>query len=626
MKKKVTTLGLLVGAAALTLPSAPEANADVVMVQAADPQDPAQTRIRNGIEVLQSIDEEHTPEQATFAFDPVNKATGVVVMMNTGRLDGAAGPNLGDQIQVGNIQGACMPITLVQDTSTASGLSLIPNKENFKYVSQRQSDENRAYHHPEIEAIGNGYFAITQNWDRNDNTNTERYIQIVDSECNLQQLTGNVTRRENNTSAVIMAKNNDNCSGRQAGGGGTIYTDGAGVTHMLSAELCNGNGADDGWANYFTVENTAPGVFDIQKQWDTSFIDQEERSRGRCELVSTAGGAPDLGVCCGTEGNSQPQRDGVWCSGIDMATGDELWKEQVAYRSETASGQRTYAMRIKMIQEQTVLGENTGNIMIEYQYHRGNNNNNAKGGYDDAVMFLKAVPTRAGLNMGVHQDITDAVIKSQVEMTHSVMFQNYTGTTDNPITTFGFLAPNHNGGGGVTSSIMQVPMTAAGLPGDAVLHNLSGPIDGQKYSKYLGDNPNNQGRNYTDCHVVPNPFAATVGARTEGVPVINMCAMTGKLTTAGIPSMKPDLFFEIWTSLETPSVDEPGDGGGDDTGNGDGSGNGDGTGDGTGGNDNGGNSGFGSSGGCSTSGGSTGGLSFLFLGLALVGLRRRRSL
>ena len=49
MKNNITKIGLLVGAAALTLPSAPEANANTVMVQQADPQDPAQTRIRNGL-------------------------------------------------------------------------------------------------------------------------------------------------------------------------------------------------------------------------------------------------------------------------------------------------------------------------------------------------------------------------------------------------------------------------------------------------------------------------------------------------------------------------------------------------------------------------------------------------
>ncbi len=622
---KVTTLGMLIGTAALALPGLQNsANANTVMIQAADMEDPARTRLRNGIEVLRPTDEEHTPEQASFAFDPVLKDKGIVVMMNTGRLDGPAGRNLGDQIEVGNIQGACMPISMVQDTSADSGISLIPDVANFKYVSQRNSDENRAYHHPEVEAIGNGRFVITANWDRNNNTNTERYAQVVDSQCNLIPLTGNVTIRENNTSAVIMAKNNDNCSGRQAAGGGDVTIGPDGTATLVSAELCNGNGRDDGWINHFTVNCAEDGsTCDVQKQWDTSFIDQEERSRGRCEMVDSDGsGEEDLAVCCGTEGNNQPQRDGVWCAGADMVSGELLWKEQVAYRGETGSGQRTYAMRIKMLAEQNIAAQNTGNVILQYQMHRGNNNNNKKGGYDANVMVAVSTPDRNGLNMQPPQDITNGVINAGTEMTHSVMFQTFTGSTENPIPTYGFLAPNHNGGGGVNSSILNVAL-ANGVVGDVKAQQLSGPMDGQKYAKYLGNNPNNQGRNYTDCHMVSNPFMAAPGSTTAGIPFVNMCALTGKLSSAGIPSMKPDLFFEIWTSLETPAVEEPGEEPTPEPGEEptpdpgqepDGTGNGNG------------NSGFASSGGCSTGGSSTGGLGMLLLGLAMFAIRRKRSL
>ncbi len=627
MNNKNTLLGILVGAAALAVPALPSADANTVVIQQADPADAARTRIRNGIKVLKPTDEEHTPEQASFAFDPVLKDTGIVVMMNTGRMDGPAGKNLGSEIEVGNIQGACMPLKLVKDTSTNTGLSLIPDVANFRYVSQRNSDENRAYHHPEVEAIGGGRFAITANWDRNNNTNTERYMQVVDSQCNLIPLTGNVTRRENNTSAVIMAKNNDNCSGRQAGGGGDTFIHPNGMASIMSEELCNGNGADDGWANMITVACEADGSScDIQKKFDTSVIDQEERSRGRCEQVDTDNdGTPDMGMCCGTEGNSQPQRDGVWCSGVDTTSGELLWKERVAYRGETSTGKRTYAMRIKILAERTVDGQRTGKVAMEWQMHRGNNNNNKKGGYDDKIMFGLATPSRTGLNMPEPQDITSEVILSQVEMTHSTMIQTFSGSVEAPVTTFGFLAPNHNGNS-VNSSIMNIPLEN-GIFGKAEVYHMSGPMDGQKYSKYLGDNPNNQGRNYTDCHVVPNPFVADATSKVAGVPVINLCAMTGKLqleNRAQIeeemgPALKPDLFFEIWTSLDVPQVEEPENpepgtpepGTPDPT-----------TPEPTNPNT---DSGF-SSGGCSTGGSSTGGLSMMLLGLAMFVIRRRRSL
>ena len=626
MMAKLPAFGLLAGAAALLLPAIPQAAAQsthTVVIQQADPNDTARTRIRNGVEVLRATDEEHTNEQATFAFDPINKSVGVVVMMSTGQLDGPLGPNTGDQIQIGNIQGACMPILMTPDATAPSGVTLVPQVTDFRYISQRNSDENRAYHHPEIEAIGNNLFAVTANWDRNNNTNTERYMQVVDSKCNLLPLTANVTLRENNTSAMIMAKNNDNCSGKQAGGGATIEILGDGTVMYSAHELCNGNGQDDGWMNYLQLSCAADGsTCDIQKLFDTSVITREERSRGRCEMIDTdASGTSDMSVCCGTEGNSQPQREGVWCAGVDHATGDLLWRERVAYEGETADGRRTYAMRMKMLQVRDLAGKGNGQLAMQWNMHRGNNNNDQKGGYDDKLEMAIANPTRAGLNAAAPQDITQAVINSGAEMTHATMFQTFVGTPYNAKPVFGFLSPNHNGGGGVSAKIMNISLEN-GVFASAPTTALSGPSDGQKYSKYLGNNPNNQGRNFMDCHVTANPFVNTPGP-SQGIPVLNMCALTGKMTSAGIPSIKPDLFFEIWASVvpeATPEPDpepDPGNGGGDpepdpepDPGDGTGGGS---------------SGGVGGVGGCSASSSSTGGSAALvLLGLGFVCVRRRR--
>lgn len=630
MTRKTTSLGMLLGAATLALGAIPSsAEANTVVVQQADPEDYAPTRIRNGIKVLKPQDEEHVNEQPSFGFDPVNQDSGIVVMMSTGRLDGPAGANRGAELPQGNIQGACMPLKLVNDASTDSGLSIIPQVNNFKYISDRTSEDNRAYHHPEVEPIGGGRYVITANWDRNNNTNTDRYLQVVDSQCNLIPLTSSETLRENNTSTIIMAKNNDNCSGRMAGGGGGVEIGADGKAYLLSAELCNGNGADDGWANYLTVDCATDGsTCAVQKMWDTSFIDQEERSRGRCEMMDTTNdGSPETAVCCGTEGNSQPQRDGVWCAGIDLASGDSLWKERVAYRGETAEGLRTYAMRIKMLAERRIDGGQTGKLALQWQMHRGNNNNNKKGGYDDAVLVSIATPSRTGLNMLEAKDVTNDVILSGVEMTHTTMVQTFTGSTTNPISTFGYLAPNHNGSS-VAASMMNIPF-ANNVFEKAEVHHLKAPFDGQKYSKYLGNNPNNQGRNFNDCHVVPNPFMGDATAKSAGIPVVNLCALTGKMNMPGRealetemgPALKPDLMFEIWTSLDTPQVEEPepeptpepgGEPGGEPTPEP--------TTPGTGGGD-----GF-QSGGCSTGGSSTGGFAMMLLGFAMVAFRRRRSL
>lgn len=631
MKATITALGLglMVGATGVVLPT-PQAAADTFVIQQADPNDTARTRTRNGILELRPTDEEHTNEQPSCAFDGDK---GVCVMMSTGQLASATGANNGAQIQVGNIQGACMPVQLVQSDTTDSGIAVQPVSADFKYISQRNSEDNRAYHHPETEALGNGMFAITANWDRNNNTNTDRYLQVVDSSCNLQtlnasgpgvQLRGSGEGLPDNTSARIMAKNNDNCSGRQAGGGGDIFIDGTGKALMTSAELCNGNGRDDAWQNLLSVQTAGPGaVAEVVKISDTSFISREERSRGNCTFMDTnASGTPDMSFCCGTEGNNQPQRDGVWCAGIDVASGDLLFRERVAYRGETAEGLRTYAMRMKMLPETTLAADGTvsktGNVLLQYQMHRGNNNGNKKGGYDDKVLLAVAQPTRQGTNVQQVSDLTPMVITARTEFTHATMFQTFTGSAEAPQATFAFLAGNHNANN-ISAKALNVTLQN-GKAFDSGVTNMGAPYDHQKYSKYLGNNPNNQGRDYSQCQVVANPFAELPG-KSQGVPVVNLCAMNGKVTSDGTqPQIKPDFLIEAWTSLqaaapapgpapapgvELPNVPTPEGGETPNTDNGDLPGQ--------------------SVGGCSVSNGSMGGSAmFVLFGLALA-LRRRRS-
>lgn len=628
MKATITALGLglMVGATAVVLPT-PQAAAETFLIQQADPNDQARTRERNGILELRPTDEEHTNEQPTVAMSATDPTKGVAIMMSTGQLASAAGPNAGAQIQVGNIQGACMPISLAQNDANDSGIAIQADVANFKYISQRNSEDNRAFHHPEIQALPNGMFVVTANWDRNNNTNTDRYLQVVDANCNLQTLTASgpgVQLRSSgaglpdNSSVRIMAKNNDNCSGRQAGGGADSYIDANGVWTSVSAELCNGNGRDDGWWNKFQVVPGAPGQpVAITKVDDTSFITREERSRGNCEALDTTGdGLEDMSFCCGTEGNNQPQRDGVWCAGIDNANGNLLFRERVAYRGETAEGLRTYAMRIKMLPEKNIDGTDTGKVLLQYQMHRGNNNMNKKGGYDDQVLLAVATPTQDGTNVQQISDLTPMVITARTEFTHATMFQTFTGSAEAPQATFAFLAGNHNANN-ISAKALNVTLQN-GKAFDSGVTNMGAPYDHQKYSKYLGNNPNNQGRDYSQCQVVANPFKDLPG-KTQGIPVINMCAMNGKVTSDGTqPQIKPDFLIEAWTSLqaaapapgpapapgvELPNVPTPEGGEPTDNGNPNGQ----------------------SVGGCSVSNGSMGSSAmFVLFGLALV-LRRRRS-
>lgn len=617
MKATITALGLglLAGATAVVLPT-PIVSAETIVLQEPDPQDLARTRERNGVIELRPTNEEYTPEQAFYAFDPENKDVGVVVAMNTGRLNGAAGLHTGDQIQVGNMQGACMPVNLIR-ANNDTGVTIQSDPANYKYITQRKGQDQRVFNNPSVVPLGGNLFAVMANWDLNNNTNTDRYLQVVDDKCNLVPLTGSgpgTQLRENNTSIRIMAKNNDNCAGIQSGGGGEVVKVGN-TTSYVGAMLCNGNGRDDAWINKVDITCAADGsTCDVVKQWDTSYIAREERSRGRCAIMDgDADGAKDMAFCCGTAGNSQPQRDGVWCAAADLATGDLLYRDRIAYRGETDEGQRTYAMRMKMLPETDMAGNQTGNVFLQYQMHRGNNNGNKKGGTDYEVKLGVATPTRQGADVQQIADITLMAITSRTDMTHSSLFHYFTGPAEAPKSTIGVLAGNFNANS-VTASSLNITMEG-GKMFDSGVSSLQGSYDHNKYSKYLGNNPNNQGRNFNKCGTVANPFAAEQGQS----PVLNVCAMTGKVTTTNAnPELKPDITMEIWKTLEAaaptpgpapapgvelPTTPDSGDDAPLENGNLPGQ----------------------NVGGCSVSNGSMGGSAmFVLFGLALA-LRRRRS-
>ena len=629
MKAKTTVLGLLAGAA-LLLPTANEASADLVVLQAADPTDTIRTYNRGGVEEPRCNDEEHTTEMANFSFDTTDPTKGIVVSLFTGQLDGP-GPGTNDgqqrpQNNNANVQGACFPVQMVQSAESNTGVTIQPDQSNYKYITNRSANESRTFHFPQTYALGNGLHAVEANWQRRNSNNTERFLQVVDSQCNLVPLTSNVRLYEDNTAARVMAKNNDNVCGGQSGTAGDSFIAADGTVTRTNSCLGNGNGRDAAWVYNLQIKCAADGsTCDIQKLNDVVYIEQEERSRGAAFLVDTnADGTPDLSVATGTAGNSQPQRRGVWIAGVDVQSGDLLWNERIAYREETASGRRAYAMRIKSMSVKNLDGSNTGDIYGQYQMHVGRNNGRKKGGADVKMLGFLAKPDRNGPNIQYMADMTQWSIDARAEFTHSTMFQQFVGTNENPQSVMSFHLGNHNGNR-VASSIVSfgvgdTEMSALGVT------RMEAPYDHQRLSKNCGNNPNNQGRNYDECAAVPNAFANEQGPQ-QGVATINVCATVGKVAETSYPAnVKADVLMETWismtaptpanpnptpeTGVDLPNVNPPT--GSDNTGSTPG----------TPGTPSPGNS----VGGCSVNGGSAGGsAAFVLFGLAIALRRRRRS-
>ena len=329
------------------------------VIMASETQDLARTRTGDdGIERLRKTDEEFTNEQATVKFSPDGRFAAVVNMQSGVLNEGTAR----EALPLNKMQGALTMLETFQDPVTGVvGVRPLASDPFSKFISDNNGNENRNFNKPEIIVINGGKnFAVEFNYQPNGSNDTKRYIKVFNWDGTVVPVLKN-GNGQTQKQVVVMAKNNDDCSMHQSGDGqvNLPYHDAAGVTRYASWAGCNGNGRDDGWltaTEVSCVSNTAGLATEctVKRLFDISLAQREERSRGRC----TVGGADrSFAVCTWTEGNNQPQREGVWMAAVDLSTGGQngenadsrlLWKDRLLHRQEvTINGEEReyYAMR-----------------------------------------------------------------------------------------------------------------------------------------------------------------------------------------------------------------------------------------------------------------------------------------
>jgi uncharacterized protein (TIGR03382 family) len=488
-----------------------------------------------------------------------------------------------------------------------------------RFVTANRGNEYRNANHPSAYAIADNVMCVEYNYQPNNTNNTERYMQCFDD-------AGKTLMAQ----TKIYAKNNDDCSMSQDAASSWVVNaksdGGAGlISRVVAWRGCNGNGDDDGWAQSFDlkVDNAAaPTKVTFQQKTDVSLCPREERSHGFC----STGTDDNVAICSWTEGNTQPQRDGVWMAAIDLTkTGQQsiLWKQQIDGRKDLEGVGRTYAMRamtdrISLPNATTGELERTDMVMWRSGQLRGNNNSNQKGGtyYANNMAVIKA--TRQGLSYVV--PMTDMSAKlTGLDGTHlGFRFANV-GTTDALKPSIMILGGSHFGGGyGAQMTMVNWDQaTNTMVKGES---REGAPYDRHLYPNYLGNNPGNQGRNYSGVQYVKNPFAT--GANNEDAYLM-VLATTGKpedevpsATCLDCAKRKLAAYITVVPVLETPASGSTGMGSGSGAGTGGGTG-GDNTGN-TGGTD-----GSTDLGGCSTTGSTGGAATLLLIGLAAF-IRRRR--
>ena len=517
------------------------------------------------------------------------------------------------------IQLAAIPFHLAQ--AADGSVSAVADMAGAKFVTNNDGNEYRNANHPTAYTAFDGNTICAEyNYQPNGTNDTKRYLQCFD------KAGANVL-----TQTQIYAKNNDDCSMNQDKSSTWVVKAEANVTKLVAWRGCNGNGQDDGWATSYTLTKDADGKIAFKTIVDVSVCPREERSHGYC---TTATDDPNTAYCSWTEGNTQPQRDGTWIAAIDISgqkNGQQaiIWKQQIEGRKESPEGFRTYSMRamhdrILAVDPATKALVSTNRIVWRSGDVRGQNNTNGKGGAylgnQMAVMELsRTAPPKYVLPMTNMQGKLLGL-----DGTHLGMSTGLFGTTDNLMPGMVFMHGSHTGGG-YSGQLRAVGWDTQTNALKDLGSMATAPYDRHLYPNYLGNNPGNQGRNYSGVEFVKNPFVGTNGSTDQ---YLMLLATTGKdPSEISQPEKKLSAYLTVIPVAQTPPMpatppSTPGSGSG--------SGSGSGTDDSASQQD----PGTGEEmttaedpgaalGGCSTSGKNGGLITFLLVGLAAV-IRRRR--
>jgi MYXO-CTERM domain-containing protein len=510
-----------------------------------------------------------TNEQGAIEMFPGGKR-GLYVEIRSSDLNGTPPNN--------RVQGACSAFQLVQATN---GTVTAQKAATDQWATNNEGDDWRNANHPWLHPLGSGLMLYTYLYRPRDVGRTQRFAKVLDQNCNqipvkdgtlaagtFNELQGNNARandetdKSGNPQVLFMAKDDDDCSMNEDGGGVDSVKLPDGTVRVVAWTGCNGNGKDKGWLDAVDIACSGTGgggggggVGDggtasasassctITKKFDVSLAQREERSRGRCSFASAD---PNTVVCSWTEGNDQPQTDGTWLAAVDVSPGGPngaevnqriLWKKLVEGRKPLLDEKgnkvgHTYSERAKTARVMSL--DATGNVLKNDLLFFssgdliGNNTNNKKGGRYTDLRLGVAQANAAGLSWVVPMTSVSPMMVG-FDGTHiklsGVMIQD--GAKVVPAVTF--VQGSQNGGGLLPPDMKVLGLQTqadAGTFTDYGTYQLTGAsYDRALYSNYLGGNPGVQGRNFAGAVFTKNPYN---GMNGNTAPFLVLHALTGK--------------------------------------------------------------------------------------------------
>lgn len=340
---------------------------------------------------------------------------------------------------------------------------------------------------------------------------------------------------------MVLENADDNCSDRD-------YQDmipratGAGYRVNLTGS-CNGNGTDVAWVTYFDVACTGG-------QCTVAAGPKAQVSQGQIERYrpQTFQLGPDLFMAIGTEGDSQPPREGISAT---LFQGDSL--ALVSSTKIATTMQNAQGTFYSTMSHAAQVAPDT--FIVSYQMRNGQQRRGGKGGTTFMLGVLQADATNGARWL---VEPKEGLIEGFAATHHGSCTARVGEVSAPKLAAFLF---NASLTGGTPASGMFVAFANGALEIGSPI-NLNTQIDTGLLSNYYGENPGRQGKNSLYCATIENPgYGVAGGYRPDVKEFVLVPATSRVLGPDGTMAEKLGLDVVLVPALIDPDlVDKDGNG------------------------------------------------------------------
>lgn len=377
-----------------------------------------------------------------------------------------------------------------------------------------------------------GLFVVSANYAMDDHARTYAAAFQVARDPN----SSDIVAFQMGTSAMVLESDNDNCSDRDYQ---DVISRKTGVGYRVNLTgSCNGNGADVAWVTYFDI-NCIAGYCGVTPG-PKAQVSQGQIERYRPQTFQLG---PDLFMSIGTEGDTQPPRDGISATVFNGDTLTLLNSTKIADMIVEPTG--TY---YSTMSHGAQLADNT--FLVSYQTRNGLQRRGGKGGATLMLGVLKADATGASWLVPPAEGLIEGF-----GATHHAACTARFGTPETAEPAGFFYTASITGGTSATGSFVTY------TDGAIKVHpsiGLTSKIDSGLLSNYYGENPGNQGKNSLYCATIKNPGFRVPGAWRPDVEEFVVVPATARVPGSGAGDgtggMAEKLGLDI---LMIPAVTDP---------------------------------------------------------------------